>query len=179
MLPLRETAMTEAEKLLQKLDKRSASWQVWIDDGEAIDITYSVDNMKVKQKIDCEAAALIRSQEAKIERMAEALREANILLHQYETAEWAKLFKQAAADLSADVTRLGQELAAAVAREAAKQAKIDALMLEYCPDEMTQEQLAEWAAHQKPSPDQPEFPSAADGDATRWRHGEPTEGGKS
>ena len=30
------------------------------------------------------------------------------------------------------------------------QAKIDALMLEYCPDEMTQEQLNEWAKNQKP-----------------------------
>jgi hypothetical protein len=29
------------------------------------------------------------------------------------------------------------------------QAKIDALMLEYCPEEMTQEQLANWAAHQE------------------------------
>ena len=30
------------------------------------------------------------------------------------------------------------------------QAKIDALMLEYCPDEMTEEQIAEWEKHQKP-----------------------------
>lgn len=28
------------------------------------------------------------------------------------------------------------------------QAKIDALMLEHCPDEMTPEQIAEWAKHQ-------------------------------
>ena len=28
------------------------------------------------------------------------------------------------------------------------QAKVDALMLEYCPDEMTPEQLAEWEKHQ-------------------------------
>ena len=32
-----------------------------------------------------------------------------------------------------------------------KQAKIDALMLEYCPDEMTPEQIAEWEKHQKVS----------------------------
>lgn len=32
---------------------------------------------------------------------------------------------------------------------AAAQAKIDALMLEYCPDEMTPEQLAEWAKNQR------------------------------
>ena len=33
---------------------------------------------------------------------------------------------------------------------AAKQAHIDRLMLEYCPDEMTPEQLAEWGRHQRP-----------------------------
>jgi hypothetical protein len=32
----------------------------------------------------------------------------------------------------------------------AKQARIDALMLEFCPDEMDAEQRAEWANHQKP-----------------------------
>jgi len=32
---------------------------------------------------------------------------------------------------------------------AAAQARIDALMLEYCPDEMTKEQLVEWAKHQQ------------------------------
>jgi len=31
---------------------------------------------------------------------------------------------------------------------AAKQAKIDMLMLEYCPDEMTKEQIDEWARNQ-------------------------------
>lgn len=31
----------------------------------------------------------------------------------------------------------------------AKQAKIDELMLEYCPDEMTEKQLVEWAKHQR------------------------------
>ncbi len=32
---------------------------------------------------------------------------------------------------------------------AAAQAKIDELMLEHCPDEMTPEQIAEWAKHQE------------------------------
>ena len=32
-----------------------------------------------------------------------------------------------------------------------KQAEIDALMMEYCPSEMTSCQLANWASHQKPS----------------------------
>lgn len=33
---------------------------------------------------------------------------------------------------------------------AAKQAKIDALMLEFCPSEMTAEQVEEWGRHQVP-----------------------------
>ena len=40
-----------------------------------------------------------------------------------------------------------QDLAKNIA--APLQAQIDRLMLEYCPDEMTSEQLATWAAHQK------------------------------
>lgn len=32
----------------------------------------------------------------------------------------------------------------------ALQARVDALMQEYCPDEMTREQRATWAAHQQP-----------------------------
>lgn len=31
----------------------------------------------------------------------------------------------------------------------ALQAQIDRLMLEYCPDEMTSEQMANWIAHQR------------------------------
>ncbi len=38
---------------------------------------------------------------------------------------------------------------------ASKQAKIDSLMLEYCPDEMTQEQKDNWAKHQVPADPQP------------------------
>lgn len=34
----------------------------------------------------------------------------------------------------------------------AKQARIDALMLEFCPNEMTVDQLMEWASHQQPDP---------------------------
>lgn len=33
------------------------------------------------------------------------------------------------------------------------QARIDALMLEFCPDEMTLDQLANWAAHQRAAPE--------------------------
>jgi len=37
---------------------------------------------------------------------------------------------------------------------AALQAKLDALMLEYCPGEMSNAQIAEWAKHQKPGDQQ-------------------------
>ena len=40
------------------------------------------------------------------------------------------------------------ELDSTLLKLAATQAKLDALMLEYCPDEMTKEQLDNWAAHQ-------------------------------
>jgi len=40
------------------------------------------------------------------------------------------------------------EIAELRAALAAAEAKIDALMLEYCPDEMTEEQTANWARHQ-------------------------------
>jgi hypothetical protein len=36
---------------------------------------------------------------------------------------------------------------------AAKQAEIDRLMFEFCPDEMTEQQLTNWAAHIKPVSD--------------------------
>ena len=35
-----------------------------------------------------------------------------------------------------------------------KQAVIDRLMLEYCPDEMSETQLAEWSKHQRAVPDE-------------------------
>lgn len=41
-------------------------------------------------------------------------------------------------------TRVMQQLAA-------KQAEVDALMLEYCPSEMSQEQLEEWGRNQLPT----------------------------
>lgn len=37
------------------------------------------------------------------------------------------------------------------AQVAALQAKVDALMLEFCPDEMTEEQKETWARHQQPA----------------------------
>ena len=35
----------------------------------------------------------------------------------------------------------------------ALEAEIDALMLEYCPEEMSPEQMENWARHQKPVPE--------------------------
>lgn len=43
-----------------------------------------------------------------------------------------------------EVSRLRREVAS-------KQAQIDSLMLEYCPDEMTDEQMGNWERHQIPS----------------------------
>lgn len=40
-----------------------------------------------------------------------------------------------------------------VERAEALQARLDALMLEFCPDDMTDEQRAAWAARQKPVED--------------------------
>jgi hypothetical protein len=45
---------------------------------------------------------------------------------------------------------LHAEVEALRAQVGAKQAEIDRLMLEYCPDEMTPEQVAEWGKHQRP-----------------------------
>ena len=65
--------------------------------------------------------------------------------------------------LAAEVERLKQELDEALLIHqtdtgtesvvATLQARIDELMLEYCPDEMTHEQLDEWARHQIPAPE--------------------------
>lgn len=50
-----------------------------------------------------------------------------------------------------DIEELREQLAAA-------QAKIDSLMLEYCPDEMTPEQIENWGKHQKAVSDQTNLP---------------------
>lgn len=45
--------------------------------------------------------------------------------------------------------RRDDEIARLTAEIGRLQARIDELMLEYCPDEMTDEQRAEWARHQR------------------------------
>jgi len=47
-----------------------------------------------------------------------------------------------------------REIAKLTEQLAAKRAEVDALMLEYCPSEMSQEQLDNWAAHQRPAKEQ-------------------------
>lgn len=54
-------------------------------------------------------------------------------------AEWAR------------TQELLKSIEAKEAEIAAKQAKIDALMLEFCPDEMTPEQIEKWGENQKVS----------------------------
>ena len=64
-----------------------------------------------------------------------------------------ELLRDAAAgirSLAASAKRAEARAVELEAEVAAKQARIDALMLEYCPDEMTPEQAAEWARHQRP-----------------------------
>lgn len=51
----------------------------------------------------------------------------------------------------AEIERLQHCLSDETRKREALQAQVDALMLEYCPDEMTPEQTAEWARHQRPA----------------------------
>ena len=50
----------------------------------------------------------------------------------------------------AAIAELLAELDKARKSDSAKQAKIDGLMFEYCPEDMTTEQIDEWAKHQRP-----------------------------
>ncbi len=49
------------------------------------------------------------------------------------------------------INKYREETTSVCQQLAAKQAEVDALMLEYCPNEITQEQLDNWAAHQRPA----------------------------
>ena len=59
-----------------------------------------------------------------------------------------KQFEARVYELEAQVAELKLELGV-------KQARIDELMLEYCPDEMSQEQMDNWAKHQVPCDPKP------------------------
>jgi len=77
------------------------------------------------------------------------------------TDQWAGLAKLMAPNavvvgaalarsLESDLAAANDEITRLRAEVEAKQARIDALMLEHCPDEMTQEQTDNWKAHQRP-----------------------------
>jgi hypothetical protein len=85
----------------------------------------------------------------------------------------AKVAELAAAERQRNVfaqqaNEYAEEVRALRARIAELEARIDALMLEHCPDEMTPEQVAEWAKHQVPAeeaaqPAKVAAPTQADG----------------
>ncbi len=56
------------------------------------------------------------------------------------------------------VDRSAERIADLERQLAEKQAEIDRLMLEFCPDEMTQKQKETWASHQKPAADEARKP---------------------
>jgi hypothetical protein len=51
-------------------------------------------------------------------------------------------------DMAAELAALKAEARRTAEEVSSKQAKIDSLMMEYCPDEMTAEQIEEWGKHQ-------------------------------
>lgn len=98
--------------------------------------------------------------------MTPPLTDAEFLAYIERTPELAALFPDAARWLSPHAAPYANVARAFHAHEqrvrGEMQAKIDALMLEYCPDEMTPEQVAEWGRHQKrvPEPTAPQLSTA-------------------
>ena len=99
--------------------------------------------------------------------MTPPLTDAELLAYIERTEELAALFPNAPRWLKLhDAERIKNFARAFHAHEqrvrGEMQAKIDALMLEYCPDEMTPEQVAEWGRHQKrvPEPTAPQLSTA-------------------
>ncbi len=68
-------------------------------------------------------------------------------LHKANTEAERLKQKLAVAETMGNVWKAAAEHAARIADE--RQARIDALMLEYCPDEMTEAQKENWAKHQR------------------------------
>lgn len=99
--------------------------------------------------------------------MTPPMTDAEFLAYIERTPELAALFPDAARWLSPHAAPYANFARAFHAHEqrirGEMQAKIDALMLEYCPDEMTPEQVAEWGRHQKrvPEPTAPQLSTAA------------------
>lgn len=71
-------------------------------------------------------------------------------------------FQRQRAILAEHHANVMQGFAEVAARKAdALQAQLDALMLEYCPDEMTEAQKDNWAKHQKPASEEQQAEVAA------------------
>ena len=79
----------------------------------------------------------------------------NVLCHRLHTGggKWCWVNGAPSPQCLDDARTFGWELELAYAESFVKamQARIDELMLEYCPDEMTQEQFDEWERHQVPA----------------------------
>jgi predicted RNase H-like nuclease (RuvC/YqgF family) len=94
-----------------------------------------------------EAITALREQEAKIERLtSRGIEDMQTRIAELEkkNAQYAKMCVRNDEWLCAR----DQEIQRLDAALRAKQAKIDALMWEFCPDEMTSEQITEWKKHQ-------------------------------
>ena len=115
------------------------------------------------------ASSRIKELKARAEKTEARVAELTAINQQYtEEAERARVFRndfyyrtteaearvtelEAARDsLERVVVKYAKGLESSQARAAALEAKIDRLMWEYCPDEMTDEQKANWARHQVP-----------------------------
>ena len=79
----------------------------------------------------------------------------NNLLGRYWNAAYAEGKEGRDHDtVDAVAQRILTEIHAEIERQLAeKQAEIDRLMLEFCPEEITQDQIETWASNQKPSTD--------------------------
>lgn len=66
------------------------------------------------------------------------------------TAKLADRMGHVSDNLKAIAMRVRENADALVAERDALQARVDALMLEFCPEEMTEQQKANWARHQRP-----------------------------
>jgi hypothetical protein len=66
------------------------------------------------------------------------------------TEEFARILERELAALRLNLSVTMEELGEMRDRAEKAEAKIDALMFEYCPEEMSLEQIMEWKKHQRP-----------------------------
>lgn len=81
---------------------------------------------------------------------------------------WYKKLKAAHSDKNPIFTLSKAEISAILRFTDGQQAAIDEIMLEYCPDEMSKEQVEEWVKHQKPA--SPEHTKALNDQIAKWRN---------